>query len=64
MTAEIIDKLQEKATVLTQERKKRGKTVPEVSSPLILVCIKFQILAPVLFRIHSVTYVTKTELTL
>jgi hypothetical protein len=31
MTAEIIDKLQEKATVLTQERKKRGKTVPEVS---------------------------------
>lgn len=29
MTAEIIEKLQEKATVLTQERKKRGKTVPE-----------------------------------
>jgi pre-mRNA-processing factor 19 len=32
MTAEIIDKLQEKATVLTQERKKRGKTVPEVGN--------------------------------
>jgi len=29
MTPEIIEKLQEKATVLTQERKKRGKTVPE-----------------------------------
>merc|ERR1719225_710517 len=29
MTADIIEKLQEKATVLTQERKKRGKTVPE-----------------------------------
>lgn len=29
MTAEIIEKLQEKATILTQERKKRGKTVPE-----------------------------------
>merc|ERR1719383_441961 len=29
MTSEIIEKLQEKATVLTQERKKRGKTVPE-----------------------------------
>ena len=32
MTAEIIEKLQEKATILTQERKKRGKTVPEVSN--------------------------------
>lgn len=29
MTAEVIQKLQEKATVLTQERKKRGRTVPE-----------------------------------
>jgi len=29
MSAEIIEKLQEKATVLTQERKRRGKTVPE-----------------------------------
>merc|ERR1719309_866476 len=29
MTPEIVEKLQEKATVLTQERKKRGKTVPE-----------------------------------
>lgn len=29
MTPEVIQKLQEKATVLTQERKKRGRTVPE-----------------------------------
>jgi pre-mRNA-processing factor 19 len=29
ITDEIIKKLQEKATVLTQERKKRGRTVPE-----------------------------------
>ncbi|KAK2703752.1 pre-mRNA-processing factor 19-like [Artemia franciscana] len=29
MTPEIIAKLQDRATVLTQERKKRGKTVPE-----------------------------------
>lgn len=29
ITEEIIKKLQEKATVLTQERKKRGRTVPE-----------------------------------
>lgn len=29
MTTEVIQKLQEKATVLTQERKKRGRTVPE-----------------------------------
>ncbi|XP_065367758.1 pre-mRNA-processing factor 19 [Calliphora vicina] len=29
MSAEIIQKLQDKATVLTQERKKRGRTVPE-----------------------------------
>ncbi|CAG9862066.1 unnamed protein product [Phyllotreta striolata] len=29
MSAEVIEKLQEKATVLTQERKKRGRTVPE-----------------------------------
>jgi len=29
MTSEIIEKLQEKATVLTQERKRRGKTVNE-----------------------------------
>jgi pre-mRNA-processing factor 19 len=29
MTQEIVDKLQEKAKVLTGERKKRGKTVPE-----------------------------------
>ena len=29
MTADIIEKLQEKATVLTKERKKRGKTGPE-----------------------------------
>jgi len=29
MTPEIVEKLQEKATVLTQERKRRGKTVPE-----------------------------------
>ena len=33
MTADIIEKLQEKATVLTQERKKRGKTVPEELLP-------------------------------
>lgn len=29
MSSEVIQKLQEKATVLTQERKKRGRTVPE-----------------------------------
>ncbi|KAF7273135.1 pre-mRNA processing factor 19 [Rhynchophorus ferrugineus] len=29
MTPDVIQKLQEKATVLTQERKKRGRTVPE-----------------------------------
>jgi pre-mRNA-processing factor 19 len=29
MTEEIIQKLQDKATLLTAERKKRGKTVPE-----------------------------------
>lgn len=29
MSAEVIEKLQDKATVLTQERKKRGRTVPE-----------------------------------
>jgi len=29
MTVEVIQKLQDKATVLTQERKKRGRTVPE-----------------------------------
>ena len=29
LTAEIIAQLQDKATVLTQERKRRGKTVPE-----------------------------------
>nr|CAD7567388.1 unnamed protein product [Timema californicum] len=29
MTADVIQKLQDKATVLTQERKKRGRTVPE-----------------------------------
>lgn len=29
LSAEVIEKLQEKATVLTKERKKRGRTVPE-----------------------------------
>lgn len=29
MSAEVIQKLQDKATILTQERKKKGKTVPE-----------------------------------
>lgn len=29
VTAEIIEKLQDKATVLTQERKKRGRNIPE-----------------------------------
>ena len=29
MSADSVEKLQEKATVLTQERKRRGKTVPE-----------------------------------
>lgn len=29
MTAEIVEKLQDKATILTQERKRRGRTVPE-----------------------------------
>lgn len=29
MSEEVIQKLQDKATVLTQERKKRGRTVPE-----------------------------------
>lgn len=33
MTADIIEKLQEKATVLTKERKERGKTVPEELLP-------------------------------
>lgn len=33
MTPEIIQKLQDKATVLTQERKKRGRTVPEELMP-------------------------------
>lgn len=29
MSDDVIQKLQEKATILTQERKKRGRTVPE-----------------------------------
>ena len=29
MSVDIVEKLQEKATVLTLERKRRGKTVPE-----------------------------------
>lgn len=29
MSAEVIQKLQDKATILTQERKKKGRTVPE-----------------------------------
>lgn len=29
MTPEVMQKLQDKATVLTQERKKRGRTMPE-----------------------------------
>lgn len=29
MTPEIVEKLQDKATILTQERKRRGRTVPE-----------------------------------
>lgn len=29
MSAEVVQKLQERATILTQERKKRGRTVPE-----------------------------------
>lgn len=29
MTSEIVEKLQDKATILTQERKRRGRTVPE-----------------------------------
>lgn len=29
MGPEVVQKLQERATVLTQERKKRGRTVPE-----------------------------------
>lgn len=33
MTNEVIQKLQAKSTVLTQERKERGKTVPEELSP-------------------------------
>jgi len=36
MTADIIEKLQEKATVLTQERKKRGKTSMSLKSALVL----------------------------
>lgn len=33
MTPEIIEKLQEKATVLTQERKRRGRNVPDELMP-------------------------------
>lgn len=29
MSADVIEKLQDKANILTQERKKRGRTVPE-----------------------------------
>lgn len=29
MTEDVIQKLQDKATILTQERKKKGRTVPE-----------------------------------
>lgn len=52
ITEDIIQKLQEKATVLTQERKRRGRSVPEdlstqetlkgfqtlASHPVILYC--------------------------
>ncbi len=33
MTEEIIQKLQDKATVLTQERKRRGRNIPEDLMP-------------------------------
>lgn len=29
MTSEVIQKLQERATILTQERKRRGRNIPE-----------------------------------
>lgn len=29
MTEDVIQKLQDKATILTQERKKKGRTIPE-----------------------------------
>ena len=40
MSADIVEKLQEKATVLTQERKRRGKTVPEELATVVQVNIQ------------------------
>lgn len=56
MTPEVIQKLQDKATILTQERKKRGRTVPEelttqedlrafktiASHPVRFICFSFK----------------------
>ena len=64
ITEEIVEKLQEKATVLTQERKKRGKTVPEglatadsikqfVAKSRFDVLCNFQLHKCITFYLHS-----------
>lgn len=66
MTPEVIQKLQDKATVLTQERKKRGKTVPEdlVSHDLIRTYHTLASHPVSLYEIMFWTYVHELELEL